>query len=77
MQRYAGHRVQPRIDARADRPGVTGFLVDSVDETVDAIGRIAMQSTVKRPDTAARQVARSISPADRYLEVYRSLLGLD
>src|SRR5712672_799761 len=55
-------------------PGVTGFLVDSVDAAVDAIGRIgeidraACRSAVSTRFTVDRM-------ADRYLDLYRSLLG--
>jgi glycosyltransferase involved in cell wall biosynthesis len=55
-------------------PGVTGFLVDSVDAAVDAIGRIgeidrtACRSAVSKRFTVDRM-------ADRYLDLYRSLLG--
>ena len=55
-------------------PGVTGFLVDSVDAAVDAIGRIG------EIDRAACRAAVSERfsvdrMADRYLDLYRSLLG--
>jgi glycosyltransferase involved in cell wall biosynthesis len=55
-------------------PGVTGFLVDSVDAAVDAIGRIG------EIDRAACRAAVSERfsvdrMADRYLNLYRSLLG--
>src|SRR5437667_11983805 len=54
-------------------PGVTGFLVDSVDAAVDAIGRIG------EIDRAACRAAVSERfsvdrMADRYLELYRLLL---
>jgi glycosyltransferase involved in cell wall biosynthesis len=53
---------------------VTGFLVDSVDAAVDAIGRIG------EIDRAACRAAVSERfsvdrMADRYLDLYRSLLG--
>jgi len=54
--------------------GVTGFLVDGVDDAVDAIGRIgeidraACLAAVSARFTVGRR-------ADRYLELYRSLLG--
>ena len=54
--------------------GVTGFLVDSVDEAIDAIGRIgeigraACRAAVSVRFTVDRM-------ADRYLDLYRSLLG--
>lgn len=54
--------------------GVTGFLVDGFDEAVSAIGRIgeieraACRRHVERHFTVDRM-------ADRYLELYRSLLG--
>ncbi len=55
-------------------PGVTGFLVDSVEAAVDAIGRIG------EIDRAACRAAVSERfsvdrMADRYLDLYRSLLG--
>jgi glycosyltransferase involved in cell wall biosynthesis len=55
-------------------PGVTGFLVDSVDAAVDAIGRVG------EIDRAACRAAVSgrfsvDRMADRYLDLYRSLLG--
>jgi glycosyltransferase involved in cell wall biosynthesis len=55
-------------------PGVTGFLVDSVDAAVDAIGRIG---EIDRADCRAAVSARfSVDRmADRYLDLYRSLLG--
>ena len=54
--------------------GVTGFLVDSVDAAVDAIGRIgeidraACRAAVSKRFTVDRM-------ADRYLDLYRSLLA--
>jgi glycosyltransferase involved in cell wall biosynthesis len=54
--------------------GVTGFLVDNVDEAVDAIARVgeidpaACRSAVSERFTVERM-------ADRYLDLYRSLLG--
>jgi glycosyltransferase involved in cell wall biosynthesis len=54
--------------------GVTGFLVNSVGEAVDAIGRIgeidrgACRAAVSTWFTVDRM-------ADRYMELYRSLLG--
>jgi glycosyltransferase involved in cell wall biosynthesis len=54
--------------------GVTGFLVDSVDEAVDAIGRI---NEIDRAACRAASTARFTVDrmADRYLDLYRSLLG--
>jgi len=54
--------------------GVTGFLVDSVDEAVEAIGRIG---EIDRPACRAAVSARFTVDrmADRYLELYCSLLG--
>ncbi len=55
-------------------PGVTGFLVDSMDEAVAAIDRIgeidraACRSAVSKRFTVDRM-------ADRYLDLYRSILG--
>jgi glycosyltransferase involved in cell wall biosynthesis len=54
--------------------GVSGFLVDTLDEAVDAIGRIgeidraSCRAAVKARFTVDRM-------ADRYLSLYRSLLG--
>jgi glycosyltransferase involved in cell wall biosynthesis len=54
--------------------GVTGFLVDSVDEAVEAIGRIGeIDRTACRAVVSARFTADRM--ADRYLELYRLLLG--
>ena len=53
--------------------GVTGYLVDTLDETVEAIGRIgeidraSCRAAVKARFTVDRM-------ADRYLSLYRSLL---
>ncbi len=54
--------------------GVTGFLVDSVDAAVDAIDRIG---EIDRADCRAAVSARFTVDrmADRYLDLYRSLLG--
>jgi glycosyltransferase involved in cell wall biosynthesis len=54
--------------------GVTGFLVSNVDEAVSAISRIgeidraACRAAVSERFTVDRM-------ADRYLDLYRSLLG--
>ena len=54
--------------------GVTGFLVNNVDEAVNAISRIgeidraACRAAVSERFTVERM-------ADRYLDLYRSLLG--
>jgi glycosyltransferase involved in cell wall biosynthesis len=54
--------------------GVTGFLVDSVDEAVDAIGRInEIDRAACRAAASARFTVDRM--ADRYLDLYRSLLG--
>jgi glycosyltransferase involved in cell wall biosynthesis len=54
--------------------GVTGFLVDSVDEAVDAIGRIGeIDRAACRASVAARFTVDHM--ADRYWELYRSLLA--
>ena len=54
--------------------GVTGFLVDSVDEAVDAIGRIGeINRAACRAAVSARFTVDRM--ADRYLDLYRSLLG--
>jgi glycosyltransferase involved in cell wall biosynthesis len=54
--------------------GVTGFLVNSVDEAVEAIGRI---SEINRAACRAAVSARFTVDcmANRYVELYRSLLG--
>ncbi|MDB4942630.1 MAG: glycosyl transferase [Labilithrix sp.] len=54
--------------------GVTGFLVDTVDEAVAAIARIG---EIDRAACRARVAARFTVDrmADRYLALYRSLLG--
>ena len=54
--------------------GVTGFLVNSVDEAVEAIGRIG---EINRAACRAAVYARFTVDrmADRYLALYRSLLG--
>ena len=55
-------------------PGVTGFLVDSVDAAVDAIGRIGeIDRAACRAVVSARFSVNRM--ADRYLALYRSLLG--
>ena len=54
--------------------GVTGFLVDSVDEAIDAIGRIGeIDRAACRAAVSARFTVDRM--ADRYLELYRLLLG--
>jgi glycosyltransferase involved in cell wall biosynthesis len=54
--------------------GATGFLVDSVDAAVDAIGRIGdIDRAVCRAAVSARFTVDRM--ADRYLALYRSLLG--
>jgi glycosyltransferase involved in cell wall biosynthesis len=54
--------------------GVTGFLVNSVDEAVDAIGRIGeINRAACRAAVSARFTVDRM--ADRYLELYRLLLG--
>ena len=53
--------------------GVTGFLVDSVDEAVDAIDRIGeIDRAACRAAVSARFTVDRM--ADRYLNLYRSLL---
>jgi len=63
--RHAGHRLQPRIDARAERPWRDRFLVDSVDAAVDAISRIGeIDRTACRsqyPRASGKTHGRSIS----------------
>jgi glycosyltransferase involved in cell wall biosynthesis len=52
---------------------VTGFLVKSVDEAVEAIGRIGeIDRAACRAAVSARFTVDRM--ADRYLELYRSLL---
>ncbi|WP_200962560.1 glycosyltransferase family 4 protein [Bosea sp. Root381] len=54
--------------------GVTGFLVDNLDEAVDAIGRIGqIDRAACRASVAARFSVDQM--ADRYEELYRSLLA--
>lgn len=54
--------------------GVTGFLVDSVDDAVDAIGRIGeIDRAACREAVSARFTVDRM--ADRYVKLYRSLLG--
>ena len=54
--------------------GVTGFLVNSVDEAVDAIGRIGdLDRAACREAVSARFTVDRM--ADQYLELYRSLVG--
>ncbi len=54
--------------------GVTGFLVDSVDAAVDAIDRIGeIDRAACRAVVSARFTVDRM--ADRYLDLYRSLLG--
>jgi glycosyltransferase involved in cell wall biosynthesis len=54
--------------------GVTGFLVDNVDAAVDAIDRVGEidRATCRAAASARFTVDRM---ADRYLDLYRSLLG--
>jgi glycosyltransferase involved in cell wall biosynthesis len=54
--------------------GVTGFLVDSVDAAVAAIGRVGeIDRAVCRAAASARFTVDRM--ADRYLDLYRSILG--
>jgi glycosyltransferase involved in cell wall biosynthesis len=54
--------------------GVTGFLVNSVDEAADAVGRIGeIDRAACRAAVSARFTVDRM--ADRYLALYRSLLG--
>ena len=54
--------------------GVTGFLIDSVDAAVDAIDRIGeIDRAACRAAVSARFTVDRM--ADRYLDLYRSLLG--
>jgi glycosyltransferase involved in cell wall biosynthesis len=54
--------------------GVTGFLVDSIDQAVDAIGRIGdIDRAACRAAVSARFTVDRM--ADRYCDLYRSLLG--
>lgn len=54
--------------------GVTGFLVDNVDEAVEAIGRIGeLDRAACRASVAARFTVDRM--ADRYWQLYRSLLA--
>jgi glycosyltransferase involved in cell wall biosynthesis len=54
--------------------GVTGFLVDSLDEAVEAVDRIGdLDRAACRASVAARFTVDRM--ADRYLALYRTLLG--
>jgi len=54
--------------------GVTGFLVDNLDEAVNAIGRIGdLDRAAGRASVAARFTVDRM--ADRYWQLYRSLLA--
>ena len=54
--------------------GVTGFLVDTVDAAVDAIGRVGeIDRAACRAAVSARFTVDRM--ADRYVELYRLLLG--
>jgi glycosyltransferase involved in cell wall biosynthesis len=54
--------------------GATGFLVDSVEEAVEAVGRIGeIDRAACRASVAARFTVDRM--ADRYWELYRSLLA--
>ena len=54
--------------------GVTGFLVESLEEAVDAIGRIGeIDRAACRAAVSARFTVDRM--ADRYLELYRSIVG--
>ena len=54
--------------------GVTGFLVDGVDAAVVAIGRIGeIDRAACRAAVSARFTVDLM--ADRYLNLYRSILG--
>jgi glycosyltransferase involved in cell wall biosynthesis len=54
--------------------GVTGFLVESIEEAVDAIGRIPqIDRSACRAAVAARFSVERM--ADRYLALYRRILG--
>ena len=49
---HAGHRQLERLDGRADRHGVTGFLVDDIDSAVAAVTAAGL---LDRPAIAARR----------------------
>ena len=72
--RDAGDRVQPRLDAELIEHGVTGFLVDTLDEAVAAIARLG---TIDRASCRARVAARFTVDrmADRYVALYRRSSG--
>jgi glycosyltransferase involved in cell wall biosynthesis len=56
--------------------GVTGFLVDSVDAAVEAIDRVGeIDRAACRAAVATRFTVDRM--ADRYLDLYRSLLAGD
>jgi glycosyltransferase involved in cell wall biosynthesis len=54
--------------------GITGFLVDSLDAAVQAIGRVGeIDRAACRAAVAAQFTVDQM--ADRYLSLYRSLIG--
>ena len=54
--------------------GVTGFLVNNIDEAVDAIGRVGeIDRAACRAAVSARFTIERM--ADRYLDLYRSILA--
>jgi glycosyltransferase involved in cell wall biosynthesis len=54
--------------------GVTGFLVDSVDEAIDAVGRLdTIDRAACRAAVASRFTVEAM--ADRYIALYRQILG--
>lgn len=54
--------------------GVTGFLVDSIDEAIAAVGRLGeLDRAACRAAVAARFTVERM--ADRYIQLYRDILG--
>ena len=71
--RHAGHRLAPRLGARGDDDGVTGFVVDDVPGAVEAV-----RATAALDRRACRRVFDERFDAARmasdYLAVYRRLV---
>ena len=71
--RHPGHRVHRGSMPELIDHGITGFLVDSLDDAVEAIARIdEIDRAACRAAVAARSTVERM--ADRYLSLYRSLL---
>jgi hypothetical protein len=61
------------IGVRTPRRITTGFLVDTLDEAIEAIGRIG-EIDRARCRTAVKACFTLDRMADRYLSLYRSLI---